>query len=403
MARLCSPGKVSTASLTALLLAYFAAMAGGQVVKASPQAEAMMFQGTNVATLAGLIAIVTSVNRSRGCGGRWTWSWVTLGALGANLLARAASVGVLAATGKSGTNGDAGFVRWDESAKTAGLVAVLAELYFALVPNVRFRFTLFALGLVFVVPLVLALPRLLAPPDVDAATLNAALRVSKQAYDAYDGDKDFAKRMVTAAHGEWRFVGFAGTENKTDVNTDVNVKDVRVDSWLRAGETARAHAGFAAMYAQVREAVWKAVQTSDKVTFVGHSLGGALATLAALDVTSRAPDKVVNVVTFGAPQVGDDNFVKLFDGRVNLGVRVVNPFDPVPKLLASQFAHTKGYYAVTSLTRDSTVTAHNLSTYALALSRPRWVQVGGAFAPPAYVALAALAVAAYHLLTRRQG
>ncbi|MQM19439.1 hypothetical protein Taro_052446 [Colocasia esculenta] len=69
------------------------------------------------------------------------------------------------------------------------------------------------------------------------------------------------------------------------------------------------------------------------LTVTGHSMGGALALLAAHD--SRASIQGldhVSVVSFGAPQVGDAVFVKeLVDSGVKV-LRVVNKEDEVPKL-----------------------------------------------------------------------
>jgi hypothetical protein len=60
------------------------------------------------------------------------------------------------------------------------------------------------------------------------------------------------------------------------------------------------------------------------VWFTGHSLGGALATLAA-GRYERAPE----VYTFGAPRVGDGEYVESLDTPV---YRIVNGRDVVPKL-----------------------------------------------------------------------
>ncbi|NBU16389.1 MAG: hypothetical protein EBS48_05130 [Actinobacteria bacterium] len=233
------------------------------------------------------------------------------------------------------------------------------------------------------------------------------LDLCARAYAQYNGDpKDprSASRVVVDVVGDTTYVAFAGTETKDDVKVDASVGDVQVP-WTPA--KARAHAGFSKAYQGLRDSVRDAVRDAvagggAKVVFTGHSLGGALATLAALDAALNDPSAPeVQVYTFGAPHVGDGNFVELFDRRVPTCVRVVNPFDPVPKLLASQFVHTKGYYATASLTRDAPITAHFVSTYRLALSRPRWVQIAGSFAPVSYVAAAAAVVVAYHLARRR--
>jgi hypothetical protein len=46
------------------------------------------------------------------------------------------------------------------------------------------------------------------------------------------------------------------------------------------------------------------------VIFTGHSLGGALATLAFADYCVRFPDRSAQLVTFGAPQPGNEEFLR---------------------------------------------------------------------------------------------
>lgn len=75
----------------------------------------------------------------------------------------------------------------------------------------------------------------------------------------------------------------------------------------------------------------------DKVYLVGHSLGGAVVTL----VAARLLDMGINaeqmeVITFGAPAVGNEAFQKMYDGKVRI-TRVVVPDDPVPVALRKVF------------------------------------------------------------------
>jgi pimeloyl-ACP methyl ester carboxylesterase len=57
-----------------------------------------------------------------------------------------------------------------------------------------------------------------------------------------------------------------------------------------------------------------------RVTFTGHSLGGALALLAARDAAAAHPDVTVAAVTFSAPRVGNRAFC---EGLTSRGVRVL--------------------------------------------------------------------------------
>jgi thioesterase domain-containing protein len=78
------------------------------------------------------------------------------------------------------------------------------------------------------------------------------------------------------------------------------------------------------------------VLTADRKTiptfFVGHSLGGALAMLAALDIQKRGGN-VAGLVTLGQPRVGNAAFAaeaaKVLQGKIK---RFVNGNDPFPHM-----------------------------------------------------------------------
>ncbi|XP_049391384.1 phospholipase A(1) DAD1, chloroplastic-like [Solanum stenotomum] len=87
----------------------------------------------------------------------------------------------------------------------------------------------------------------------------------------------------------------------------------------------------------IREEIGKIVDKySDEplsITITGHSLGAALATLTAYDITtkfSNAP--IVSVVSFGGPRVGNKSFrCQLEKSSTNI-LRIVNSDDPVTKV-----------------------------------------------------------------------
>lgn len=396
--KLCDPTKVSVASLLGLFATYLVGLGAMEALEPT-RAALIASQGLNVAALAALVTSVSLANRNK-CTSGWTSAWIVLGVLGLNLVARLASVAVLRGKGRHAENDAAKFVRWDTAAKVVGIVAVLAEMYYTIVPRMGFRTTLFVLGIVFVLPLVFVVPRLIAGAKADRFTLLACLAACQDSYVSFKNN-DLASRVVVKTVGDTTIVAFAGTETKEDWKADLNVADTTLP-WLRPGDVARAHKGFATMYSALRQHLHSLVpKRAHAVVFTGHSLGGALATLAALDFASNGT-ATVSAYTFGAPHVGDRNFKNVFDARVPVAVRCVNPFDPVPKALSAQLVHTKGYYPVASLTNDSVLTAHDLSTYKTALSKPRWVQVVGMVAPAGYVALAGAGVATFHMLRRQR-
>lgn len=66
----------------------------------------------------------------------------------------------------------------------------------------------------------------------------------------------------------------------------------------------------------------------------GHSLGGALATLFALELSSSQLAKqgaiFVTMYNFGSPRVGNKRFADVYNEKVKDSWRVVNPRDIIP-------------------------------------------------------------------------
>jgi hypothetical protein len=92
---------------------------------------------------------------------------------------------------------------------------------------------------------------------------------------------------------------------------------------------------------------WKKPVTS--LTICGHSLGGALATLLALDVAANCPPPFNNpaAYTYASPKTGDPAFVSTYNHNVPNTFRVANRVDLVPKLpLPPLYDHVSGLFEV---------------------------------------------------------
>ena len=145
------------------------------------------------------------------------------------------------------------------------------------------------------------------------------------------------------------FVVFRGTDELKDAFDDIDIRRTQLgDDKNRA----KVHLGFYKQYQVVREALMTVLETHagdyEEVYVMGHSLGGALATLAAPDIASLMPDKKVHCHTFGSPRVGDDAFVEYFDKRVASCWRVFNQEDPVRLVpISHRFKHVHGGLCIT--------------------------------------------------------
>lgn len=111
---------------------------------------------------------------------------------------------------------------------------------------------------------------------------------------------------------------------------------------------------------------------------VGHSLGGALATLAAnwLKSSSEISAKV-HLYTFGAPRVGGKNFSINATQRVDSIFRCVNGADPVPKVPVWPFYHApyNGMEYLASRQQGLIPSAHYIDCYAKLTDFQSWEKI----------------------------
>lgn len=145
------------------------------------------------------------------------------------------------------------------------------------------------------------------------------------------------------ADGKHAVIAFRGSEETglTDWITDLKfIKQV----YPYAGtdkKNIKVHTGFMEAYRSVRDTIMGEAKKKKykRIIFTGHSLGAALAMLAALDVQYNVSDKEIVCYTFGAPKVGNAEFAKSYNKRVPNTFRVVNAGDSVPDLPPGSYEH----------------------------------------------------------------
>jgi hypothetical protein len=92
-------------------------------------------------------------------------------------------------------------------------------------------------------------------------------------------------------------------------------------------------------------------QATNSLTICGHSLGGALATLLALDVAANTNFKHPTIYTYASPRTGDPLFVSTYNQVVPNTTRIANRVDLVPKLpLPPEYEHVLGLFELNSVT-----------------------------------------------------
>lgn len=135
-------------------------------------------------------------------------------------------------------------------------------------------------------------------------------------------------------------VAFRGTSSWRDWLTDA--KAVYVPWVTPTGMKGFVHGGFYRAFSSVRERLTERVRQMSAVTFTGHSLGGALATLAAAWYCG-AQRKIGRLVTFGSPKVGTEEFAEEFAGIPTALYRYGNDIvTHVPSFLFPRLSDTIG-------------------------------------------------------------
>lgn len=161
------------------------------------------------------------------------------------------------------------------------------------------------------------------PFETDPSSLKIELqKLGLEFVDAFHDEK-IGTEAYLACNTEFAVLSFRGTQfNKFDILTDLRCKLEFVDG-------KGAHSGFLAAFEcvedKIRAAVLKLGDTPLYVT--GHSLGGALAVVAAHKLKSP---NLHECYTYGAPPVADKSWSEDFNGSL---YQFVNVGDIVPRVM----------------------------------------------------------------------
>jgi hypothetical protein len=164
-------------------------------------------------------------------------------------------------------------------------------------------------------------------------------------------------------------ISFRGTSNLTHWRQNCQCFNQQSIDWFDIDEMIRregldkflfpptVHSGFKEMYLNVRVELFKILEDIIKkdqrnknnlkyIFLTGHSLGGALATMASLEIRSKISHKYqVIVYTFGSPRIGNHSLSDLMLSVVPNIFRVVTQGDMIPQypklyILGNTYKHT---------------------------------------------------------------
>jgi len=158
--------------------------------------------------------------------------------------------------------------------------------------------------------------------------------------NVYDGSykkplhemKDFERftnthvTWYTFMFGDKRYIFITGTNDFRDVIADLRVIPSQLNGERKG---VKVHSGFEGAWGSIRDDVMQVCRTTDNhITIAGHSMGGAIATIGAVELSDHFN---VTCVTFGCPRVGNKAFTELFNKVVFESLRLVLRKDAVTK------------------------------------------------------------------------
>ena len=157
---------------------------------------------------------------------------------------------------------------------------------------------------------------------------------------------------------------FRGTDSSEDIEKDLMVSKKPL-KLTNNNIIPKVHYGFLLQFnslkknlnKEIKNYISNEIENEPEIIFTGHSLGGALATIASLFYKDMYPKININCITFGSPRVGDNIFSNLFDKLIQNSVRIINNNDPIPCVPTSlRFKHVKGVLWLNN---------HKMDTYGL--------------------------------------
>lgn len=171
------------------------------------------------------------------------------------------------------------------------------------------------------------------------------------------------------------FVSFRGSSDVADWIADFDFLPAPYKPVTGFGQV---HAGFQDVYFCVRHSVAANLPTAadgcQNILITGHSLGAALAVLAAPDIAGirlpGTPPRTIEprLTTFAGPRVGLPDFAAAFDAAIECCYRVVNFLDIVPLVPPRPYAHVGAEIAVDSGGAIDVGWRHSLAAYDAGLS-----------------------------------
>lgn len=148
------------------------------------------------------------------------------------------------------------------------------------------------------------------------------------------------------------FISFRGTQTKSEWMSDFNMKqqifknisNINTNNQIpiillgkdSKNEDPKVHSGFLKLYLKFRKNILSTLDKYKNINnlyITGHSLGAAIAVIAALDINNHYKGNYnINVITFAGPRIGNITFANIINDSKKISLqRIVNNCDIIPQ------------------------------------------------------------------------
>ena len=155
--------------------------------------------------------------------------------------------------------------------------------------------------------------------------------------------------LITLNHNLGIIISFKGSKSAYDYYMDAQFHKSHPKIWP-VNSTILVHSGFLKVYTQLRLELLqylKELKSNHDLYFTGHSLGGVLATMAAID-TKLQLQLNPQVVTFGQPRIGNYAFSNWLNA-LNISIKRIQVYGDLVPFLPPEwngYKHNKQPYLI---------------------------------------------------------